>query len=98
MTPYSVERKNIFIVGIVCLVLSLGFLLFALYIVPYLVFNTGYNVPEFVMNFTTLLQEKYRYSSAGSKFVVWMVFVIPGLITGFISHYISHYLDRENKL
>lgn len=91
------QNSGLFIVGIVCLVLSLGFLLFSLYIIPYLLFNIGYNLPGFIMDYIQYFQDKYEYSSANSKLIVWLSFAIPGLITGYVSYYISHSLDKERE-
>jgi hypothetical protein len=98
MPQNSKDNNKIFILGIMCLVLSLGFILFALYILPYLMFELSYNVPEFIVDYMQFLQEKYSYSSFGSKFIVWLTFLIPGLITGYVSYYISHYLDKDKTL
>lgn len=97
----SVEPKNnntLFIVGVICLVLSLGFLLFALYILPFLLWNLAYDVPDVVTDLTAFLQDDYDYSIAGSKLITWLAFFIPGLITGFMSYYISNRIDKETKL
>lgn len=97
----SEEPKNdnkIFIAGVICLVLSLGFLLFSLYILPFLIWDLAYDVPDMVTDITSNLQEDYDYSSAGSKLIVWLVFFIPGVITGVISYYISNLIDKESKL
>lgn len=92
------NNDKIFILGVVCLVLSLGFLLFSLYIVPFLLWDLAYDVPDMVTNMTSTLQEDYDYSSAGSKLIVWLMFFIPGLIAGCISYYISNRIDKETKL
>lgn len=89
--------NTIFITGVLCLVLSLGLLLFALYILPFLLWDLSYDVPDFVTNLMAGLQDYYGYSIPTSKFLVWCLFVIPGLITGYISYYISHLLDERKK-
>ena len=97
----SEERKNgskIFIAGVVCLVLALGFLLFSIYIIPFFLWNVAYDVPDMITSMTSTLQEEYDYTSAGSKLIVWLIFFIPGLITGCISYYISNRIDKENNL
>lgn len=92
------KNNKMFITGVICLVLSLGFLLFSLYILPFLLWNLNYDVPDIVTDITSSLQDDYDYSVAGSKMLVWLIFFIPGMITGFISYYISNRIDRESKL
>lgn len=97
----SQEPKNnntIFIVGVICVVLSVGLLLFSLYIAPFLIWDLDYDVPDIVTDMTSTLQDNYDYSRAGSKFIAWLVFFIPGLIASGISYYISNHLDKETKL
>ncbi|RUR12211.1 hypothetical protein [Legionella sp. km772] len=98
MAEESNNSNKVFILGVICLVLSLGFLLFSLYILPFLLWDLAYDVPDMVTNMTSMLQDDYDYSSAGSKLIVWLVFFIPGLITGCISYYISNRLDKDSKL
>ncbi len=92
------SNNKIFIAGVICLVLSVSFLLFSIYIIPFLIWDMVYSVPDLVMEMISSLQDNYDYSSAGSKLVVWLLFFIPGLILGGISYYISNLIDRETKL
>jgi hypothetical protein len=95
------EPKNndnlIFFIGIACLVITLGTLLFALYILPFLIWNLSYDVPGFVSELMATFQDYYGFSVRVGKLLVWLVFVIPGLITGYLSYYISHLIDRRKQ-
>lgn len=91
----SGNNNKIFIIGMICLVLSLGLLLSALYILPFLLWDLAYDVPDFISDSISYFQENYNYSSAGSKLIVWLIFVIPGAITGYLSYYFSHLLDEK---
>lgn len=88
-------NNKLFIFGVLCLVTSLGLLFFSLYLLPYFIWELSYNIPDFILSFLARLQDDYRYSSAGSKTVVWFVFFVPCVITGIISYFISHYLDNK---
>lgn len=93
------ELKNndekLFVIGIICFFLAFGFTLFALYIVPFLIWGLHYDVPEFVAHLVAALQDSYNYSLSSSKFIVWLLFLIPGLIAGYIAYYISNLLDEK---
>ena len=89
------NNNKLYIVGIVCLVLSLGLLLFSLYILPYLLWELNYNVPSFIIDLLETLQDDYLYTPSGSKWVVWLIFFIPSVITGFISYLVSNYIDNK---
>lgn len=98
MSEESKSNNRIFIVGVVCLVLSVSFLFFSLYIIPYLLWELHYDVPDFVAATIASVQNNYNYSSSTSKFIVWLLFLIPSLVMGFISYLISNRIDKETKL
>lgn len=90
---YAANHK-IYILGMICLILSLSFLFFSLYIVPFLIWELDYDVPLLVVNLISVLKENYNYSLGASKLIVWLLFFIPGLIAGFISYRTSNYIDN----
>jgi hypothetical protein len=99
LVSHRPENNNtMFILGIICLVFSLGFLLFALYIVPFLLLDYAYDVPYVLSSIIASLHESYGYSIFSSKLIIWLLFVVPGLITGYISYRISHLLDEDKKV
>jgi hypothetical protein len=88
-------NSKLFIFGIICLVISLGLLFFSLYILPYFLFEWSYNIPDFILNLLAKYQDDYHYTLAGSKFVVWMMFFVPCVITGLISYFITRHLESK---
>ena len=95
MHQKSGKNNKLFLLGMICLVSSLGFILFALYIIPYLLWDLAYNIPESIVIMISFFQDNYNYSSFQAKCVVWLIFTVPGVITGFLSYYISNEIDKE---
>ncbi|MFA6302756.1 MAG: hypothetical protein WC627_06445 [Legionella sp.] len=89
------EYEGLFYFGIANLVLSLGLIIFALYILPFLFWDTNYGVPYFVSDLISYYHDTYEYSYAGSKTIVEMWFLIPGLVTGIIAYFVSNYIDKQ---
>lgn len=89
------QYEVLFYFGIFFLVLSLGLVIFGLYILPFLLWDTNYGVPYFVSDFISYYHDNYDYSYAMAKTVVDMWFLIPGIIAGIISYFISHYIDNQ---
>ena len=87
-------NKILYIVGIVCLLLSITLFFFSMYILPFLIWDLHYDVPDFVSNIIAFFGDQYYYSSGVSKLFCWLIFFIPSLITGVISDYISNYIDN----
>lgn len=88
-------NNKLFFFGIICLVISIGLFFFSLYLIPYFLWEWGYDIPDFILNMLATYQDDYHYTSAGSKTVVWLIFFIPALITGLISYFVSRHLDNQ---
>ncbi|MGC1182854.1 hypothetical protein [Legionella sp.] len=88
-------NSKLFITGISCLVISLGLFFFCLYILPYFLWQLSYPIPDFIFNLLAKYQDDYHYSSAGSKFFIWLIFFVPCVITGLICYFISQHLDKQ---
>ncbi|HAU0473385.1 TPA: hypothetical protein JBH00_13660, partial [Legionella pneumophila] len=86
------------IMGIICLIIFLVLFFFSVFIMPFLIWELHYNVPDFVSNMIAYLEDTYYYSSSVSKTLVWLTFFIPCLITGYFSYYISRSIDKKNLL
>lgn len=90
---YEVNNK-LYLLGIGCLLLALILFFFSLYILPYLVWELHYDIPEFVSRSIVSLQERWGYSPKASKVVFWSILFVSSVLLAFISFKISNYLDR----
>lgn len=86
---------KLYIIGMICLVLCLGFFFFSLYILSYLIWNLNYNVPAFIWTLLSSFEEDYNYTVSGSKVIVWLIFFVQCVITGIISYFISNHIDNQ---
>ncbi|HHL3494055.1 TPA: hypothetical protein ACQ53F_002923 [Legionella pneumophila] len=92
------DNSKLSVMGIICLIIFLVLLFFSLFIMPFLIWELHYNVPDFVSRMIAYLEDTYYYSSPVSKILVWLTFFIPSLITGYFSYYISQNIDKKNLL
>lgn len=90
---YSANHK-LYVVGIISLVLALGLFFFSMFILPFMIWNLNYDVPDFLSRMIIYFQ-KMDYSLPTSKTLSWLVFFVPCLIAGYISYYISNYIDDQ---
>ncbi|HAT8087920.1 TPA: hypothetical protein JA315_09275, partial [Legionella pneumophila] len=51
------------IMGIICLIIFLVLFFFSVFIMPFLIWELHYNVPDFVSNMIAYLEDTYYYSS-----------------------------------
>lgn len=89
------ENNKLFILGMVCLVISLCLFFLCLYVLPNFIWGLRYDMPTFIFNLLVKYQDDYHYTSARSKLIVWLILVIPCIITGIISYFIARYLDNK---
>lgn len=67
---YQYNHK-LYVIGITCLILALGLILYSFYILPFLLWELHYDVPEFVAKTLALFEDKYRISVEGICFYLW---------------------------
>lgn len=91
----NLSNSNFFIFGVICLVCCIAFFLFSAFILPFMIWNLSYSVPDFVIYLISYFEDHYNYTEAQSRFWVWLIFFIPAIITGLISYFISHRIDNE---
>ncbi|HAT5055574.1 TPA: hypothetical protein I9781_002953, partial [Legionella pneumophila] len=74
------ENSKLHILGIICLVTSLGLFFFSLYIVPFLIWQLDYDIPDFISNMIAYGEDEYYFSPITSKTLVWLIFFTPSII------------------
>ncbi|WP_028388500.1 hypothetical protein [Legionella fairfieldensis] len=89
------QNSKLFVIGLLCLLLSLTLLAFGLYILPYLLWNWRYDIPDFVLSWREWLKEYYNFTDSGASWLIFLVFFIPAIICGFISRWASNYIDNQ---
>jgi hypothetical protein len=90
---YDVNRA-LYILGMVCLLISIGSLLFSFFMFPYLIFHWRYDVPEFIIVWQTALTSDYGMSLSRASWFISLFFTIIGLIVGVIASFCSTYIDN----
>lgn len=97
MEPDRYEQSHAyFITGILCLILSMAFFGLCLYLLPNLLFNLHYAIPEVIVDFYGYVLSNYQ---VGEKEALWYVFLAIfglGLISSVIAYIASNHI--ENKI
>ena len=89
------QNSKLFIIGIICLLLSLSLFAYSLYILPYLLLGWVYDVPEFIMSWQEWLKQEYNFSELSAAWLIFLTFIIPALLCGYISYRTSNEVDNE---
>jgi hypothetical protein len=88
------QNSKLFIIGILCLFGSIACIGFGLYIAPPLFWGIHYAIPEFPYTAANYLQEEYHLTAIGSIWLVFLSFIVPGLLMGLIAYLISNRIDN----
>lgn len=84
-----------YICGLFCLIASIGLFACSLFLLPYLFFGWQYNVPELVISFSALLQDKYTLSNNAVAWVICFALDFPAVILFVIADVLSNRIDKE---
>ncbi|PJD95437.1 MAG: hypothetical protein CK426_04280 [Legionella sp.] len=92
----SKKKQYLFIVSIFLFLLALVFLFYSLYLLPYLLLNFTYDVPEFIVLLLEKIQAYYDYPVNKSKILLWILLFIPGVLISYVSYYFSNADKKES--
>lgn len=90
------QNKSLFIASMICLLVSLTLFAFSLIILPALIWNWHYDIPEFTITFREWFRVRYGITDFSAGWLVFLCFFLPALITGLISKITSN--DIENQI
>lgn len=90
------QNNLLFITCLFCLLLSLGLFVFALYILPHLIWDWHYEVPEFIAVWREWFKNYYNTTENYANAIIFLVFLIPSVLAGIISCITSNLI--ENRL
>lgn len=89
------QNRKIFTICMISLLLSLSLFAFAFYILPNLLWDWNYDVPEIIFTWRMWFVNSYGFSERRAKGIIFLIFFIPALITGMISYFTSNQIENE---
>ena len=96
MEPDRYKQNHMaYVIGLICLLSSIGLFAFSLFLMPYLFFDWHYNVSGFVIEFTTMLQEHYGLSKSGVAWAVCFALDFPAVILFLVADILSNRIDKQ---
>jgi len=96
MEPDRFEQSHAyFITGIVCLLISLSFFGLSLYMLPYLIFNLHYSLPELMVDLFGYMLSNYQVSSTAATWIVFLMFLSVAIISAIIAYIASNHIDNK---
>ncbi len=96
MEPDRYQKNHLlFILGIIFLLSSLILVAFSFYILPHLLWEWHYDVPEFISFWREALRERYNFTLLGASIAIFLIFISLSFICGYFSYLISNYIDNK---
>lgn len=84
-----------YIVGILCLVVSIGLFALSFYVLPNLAFGWHYSLPDFVSLWSNSLQEKYHLSEKAAAWFIFLGVFLPALCLAILADILSNQIERK---
>jgi len=88
------QSPALYITGIISLVISLTLFAFTAYILPYLIFEWRYDIPEFIAHWHHGLQLKHAFSEAAASWLIFLFFFLLACLSGIVAYYASNHVDN----
>lgn len=88
-------NKNLYLLGMLGLLLGMTLSLFALVILPNLLWNLSYNVPPFIQEMVQYFEYEQRLSPTASAWTIFLLFFVPGLILIILSAMASNKIEDK---
>ncbi|MDF1757894.1 MAG: hypothetical protein P1U74_06315 [Legionellaceae bacterium] len=89
------QNQKYYIIGIICLMLSLPLFAFSFYLFPYLIFDWHYSVPDFVPELSGDLQRLYNLTKIAAGWLMILCCFFSAVILAVIADILSNKIDRE---
>ncbi len=91
---YQLNQKY-YVVGLVCLVISMLLFGIGAYILPYIAFGLSYNIPDFIYSWITIVQEAYGVSEKSAGWLIVLAFFGLGFVAAIVTYVTSKRIDNE---
>lgn len=91
------HHPALYLSGALATLSGFGLLIFTLYLVPYVLFDLQYDVPEFVIHLLYWYRVKHELAGMGLFLAVFMPFVAVGLLLLFIGRSVTHSLEKQQE-
>lgn len=89
------KNRNLFIIGIVCLVLGLIFFILSFYTLPNLIFNWRYQIPTFIALLSGFLQANYNLQPKAAGWLIFLGIFAVSIILFIIAEVMSNKIDDK---
>ncbi len=96
MEPDRYQKHHAaYVIGLFCLLASIGLFALSLFLMPYLFFDWQYNVPDYVVYLNAKLQENYMLTQRTVAWGLCLILDFPAIILFLIADILSNKIDNK---
>ena len=89
------QNSGNYLIGMICLFAGLMLFCYSAYVLPYLMFGWHYSLPDFILNWASMMKTEYDFNRFYVGCIIFFSFFTPGLILFFIAGLISNHLESD---
>ena len=89
------HNHKFYIIGLVCLIVSMALFGTAAYLLPRVAFGLVYTIPDFIFEWTNLVQIAYGLSDKSAGWVIFFLFFLLGFLFSMVTYFMSNRIDNE---
>ena len=89
------QNQKFYIIGLVCLLISMALFATGAYILPRVAFGLNYNIPAFMFDWTNLVQAAYGVSEKSAGWFIYGLFFLLGFLFSIVTYVLSNHIDNQ---
>jgi hypothetical protein len=88
------ENHGLYIIGLICFLISTTLSLFVLYMLPHLLFGWRYDVPEFITYFREWIIANLEIGPLYASWCIFFFLLLLAALFAWVAHYATQQLDH----
>lgn len=89
------HSPKVYTIGLICMIISLALFGLGAYIFPNIVFGVSYQIPHYIFDWVSLIQNAYDLNEKQAGWLVLMVIFLLGLVASIITYAVSNRIENE---
>jgi len=89
------HSPKVYIIGLVCMIISMALFGFGAYIFPRIAFHFMYRIPDFIFEWINFVQIAYDLNEKNAGWLILIIIFSLGLIASIITYAVSNRIENE---
>jgi len=89
------HSPKVYIIGMICMLISMVLFGLGAYILPKIAFNLVYNIPDFIYTWSNLIQIAYGLNEKKAGWLILTVIFLLGVIASIVTYAVSNRIENQ---